>query len=110
MARVFGLEVLHMADADVLPYDYVTYGKQLNAYLEAAQKKASEAGMKNLDFRSGPGRRAEVHRAGAAGERETGAARSIADLRSFNNQLRNVEEGFLNQAGLPGRPWFKHTI
>ncbi len=34
----------------------------------------------------------------------------IADLRSFNNQLRNVEEGFLNQAGLPGRPWFKHTI
>ena len=25
MARVFGLEALHMADTDVLPYDYVTY-------------------------------------------------------------------------------------
>src|SRR6185437_11827526 len=28
MARVFGLEVLHMADTDVLPYDYQLYGKE----------------------------------------------------------------------------------
>ncbi len=48
MARVFGLEVLHMADADVLPYDYVTYGKQIIAYLEAARKKANEVGRKTL--------------------------------------------------------------
>ncbi len=44
-ARVFGLEVLHMADADVLPYDYVTYGKEIEQYLDAAQKKASRAIM-----------------------------------------------------------------
>ena len=28
MARVFGIEVLRMADADVLPHDYETYGKR----------------------------------------------------------------------------------
>ena len=110
MARIFGLEVLHMADADVLPYDYVTYGKQLAAYLEAAQKKANEAGMHDLDFAP----------ALAAAQKFTLLAQQvrdkqqqpgqIADLRSFNNQLRNVEEGFLNQTGLPGRPWYKHTI
>ena len=110
MARIFGLEVLHMADADVLPYDYVTYGKQLTAYLEAAEKKASEAGMQNLDFAP----------ALAAAQKFTALAQQvkdkqeqpgqIADLRSFNNQLRDVEEGFLNKAGLPGRPWYKHTI
>ena len=110
MARIFGLEVLHMADADVLPYDYVTYGKQLTAYLEAAEKKASEAGMQNLDFAP----------ALAAAQKFTALAQQvkdkqeqpgqIADLRLFNNQLRNVEEGFLNKAGLPGRPWYKHTI
>ncbi|MGA8530263.1 MAG: M28 family metallopeptidase [Acidobacteriaceae bacterium] len=110
MARVFGLEVLHMADADVLPYDYVTYGKQLSAYLEAAQKKAAEAGMQDIDFAP----------ALAAAQKFTALAQQvkdkqeqpgdIADLRSFNNQLRNVEEDFLNQAGLPGRPWYKHTI
>ncbi len=40
-ARVMGLEVLHMADCDVLPYDYVTYGKEIESYLEQAKKKAS---------------------------------------------------------------------
>src|SRR4029077_2784856 len=29
MARIFGLEVLRMADADVLPYDYEQYGKEI---------------------------------------------------------------------------------
>src|SRR5947207_165836 len=36
MARVFGLEVVRMADADVIPYDYEEYGKEINAYLDAA--------------------------------------------------------------------------
>src|SRR5579862_2548311 len=37
MARVFGIEALRMADADVLPYDYEEYGKEVVAYLEAAR-------------------------------------------------------------------------
>jgi len=44
------LEVLHMADADVLPYDYVTYGKEISAYLDSAQKKAQDAGLTGIDF------------------------------------------------------------
>ena len=38
MARVFGLEAVRMADADVLPYDYEEYGKEIAAYLDAAQE------------------------------------------------------------------------
>ncbi len=41
MARVFGIEVLHMADADVLPFDYSDYGNEIGQYIEAAQKKAA---------------------------------------------------------------------
>src|SRR6201995_4532643 len=41
-ARVFGLEILHMADTDVLPYDYQLYGKEITGYIEAAQKRAAE--------------------------------------------------------------------
>ena len=48
-ARVFGLEILHMADADVLPYDYDLYGKEIVSYLDAAQKRATKADL-NLDF------------------------------------------------------------
>jgi len=35
MARVFGLEAVRMADADVLPYDYEEYGKETTAYVDA---------------------------------------------------------------------------
>jgi len=110
MARIFGLEVLHMADADVLPYDYVTYGKQLTAYLEAAQKKANAAGMENLDFAPALAAARKFTLLAQQVKDRQEQPGQIDDLRSFNNQLRNVEEGFLNQAGLPGRPWYKHTI
>ncbi len=108
MARVFGLEVLHMADTDVLPYDYVTYGKEISAYLDEAKKKAQDAGMTSLDFTA----------AEAAAKKFTEAAEQVKkkqehpddNLAAFNGQLRKVEEDFLSQAGLPDRPWFKHTI
>jgi N-acetylated-alpha-linked acidic dipeptidase len=112
MARVFGLQVLHMADADVLPYDYVTYGKELTSYLDAAQKKAEDSGLTGIDFAQ----------AKAAAEKFTllaqrakdkqlhDAGDSNQDLTTLNAQLRQVEEDFLSEPGLPNRPWFKHTI
>ncbi len=108
MARVFGLEVLHMADADVLPYDYVTYGKEISAYLDSAQKKAQDAGLTGIDFAP----------AKAAAEKFTQLAQQVKDkqehpgsnLSAFNTQLRQVEGDFLSEPGLPNRPWFKHTI
>ena len=54
MARVYGLEALRMADADVLPYDYEEYGKEILAYLDAAKKKAEgKFGAQSPDFCSG---------------------------------------------------------
>ncbi|HTV82058.1 MAG TPA: M28 family metallopeptidase [Acidobacteriaceae bacterium] len=112
MARVFGLEVLHMADADVLPYDYVTYGKELSAYLQAAQKKAEAAGMTDLDF--APAEAAARQFTQFAGQvtakQQNPGADSAAQLASLNDQLRAVEGDFIAQQGLPGRPWFKHVI
>ena len=51
MARVFGLEAVRMADADVLPYDYEEYGKEIVVYIETARKRAEEKfGNHALDF------------------------------------------------------------
>jgi N-acetylated-alpha-linked acidic dipeptidase len=107
MARVFGLEVLHMADADVLPYDYQLYGKEILGYVEAAQRHAAKADMK-LDFTA----------ALSAAQRFTAAGTAIhsiqadppANTTSLNKALRATEAAFLNPAGLPHRPWYKHTI
>ncbi len=112
MARVFGLEVLHMADTDVLPYDYTVYGEELTDYLGQAQKKAEAAGIDDLDF--GPAEEAakqftEYAREVRQRQDNPGSITGPA-LAAFNDQLRAVEGDFLSQAGLPDRPWFKHTI
>ncbi len=105
MARVFGLEALHMAQADVLPFDYVTYGQELTEYLKAAQAKPA---ARELDFKP----------ALAAAAQFTAAAQNVISMEqnppanptALNTALRSVETAFLSDAGLPNRPWYKHTI
>jgi N-acetylated-alpha-linked acidic dipeptidase len=106
-ARVFGLEILHMADTDVLPYDYQLYGKEIVGYLDAAQKLATTKGL-TLDFTAAL---AAAHRFATAGT----AIRAVqsappANPAGLNEALRNAEEALLNPEGLPKRPWYKHTI
>jgi N-acetylated-alpha-linked acidic dipeptidase len=109
MARVFGLEALRMADADVLPYDYEEYGKEIVAYIDMVRKRAQnkfgrgapdmsevtkaakrfqEAGVKALEKQKNPPKNAE----------------------RLNRALREVERAFLAANGLPHRPWFRHVI
>jgi N-acetylated-alpha-linked acidic dipeptidase len=106
-ARVFGLEIIHMADTDVLPYDYELYGKEILNYLDAAQKRANEQKL-SLDFSAAL---TAAHRFASAGAaiRATQAA-PPADPTALNQSLRAAEEALLNPAGLPRRSWFKHTI
>jgi N-acetylated-alpha-linked acidic dipeptidase len=106
-ARVFGLEILHMADTDVLPYDYQLYGKEIIGYLEAAQKRAAEQKL-TLDFTSALAAAKRFASAGAA-IRATQAA-PPSDPTALNQSLRAAEEALLNPAGLPKRSWYRHTI
>ncbi|HEY0785159.1 MAG TPA: transferrin receptor-like dimerization domain-containing protein [Acidobacteriaceae bacterium] len=109
-ARVFGLEILHMADADVLPYDYVTYAQEIGDYLEAAKKKAAEAGL-SLDVKAAESAAREmVSAAEAVHARQVALPASAADDAAFNLKLRQVEADLLSPEGLPHRPWYKHTI
>ncbi len=104
-ARVFGLEMIHMADTDVLPYDYEEYGKSIARYVASAQKKA--AGM-SLDFAGLTSASARFTAAGTAVR-----ARQLtypADAVALNQHLRAAEEALLNPAGLPKRDWYKHSI
>ena len=109
MARVFGLEAVRMADADVLPYDYEEYGKEITAYLEAARKRAdSKFGDHALDFSA-------VTK--AASHFESAGAKILAKERNpphdpvrLNLALRNTERSLLEPQGLPHRSWFRHAI
>lgn len=109
MARVFGLEALHMAEADVLPYDYELYGKEISSYIEQAQVKAREAlGSNAPDF----------SQAATAAKRFTAAGTRVLEIQKnppqdsgkLNEALIAAERALLLDKGLPNRPWFRHAI
>jgi N-acetylated-alpha-linked acidic dipeptidase len=105
MARVLGLEALHMADTDVLPYDYVTYAQEIAGYLDTAQKRKAAG---SLDFAPAQAAAARFLRAAqAARTRQLSASANPAKL---NATLRAAETAFIADGGLPNRPWYKHTI
>jgi N-acetylated-alpha-linked acidic dipeptidase len=107
MARVFGLEALRMADADVLPYDYVAYAREISSYIEAAKRRATELRL-SLDFGAA---QAAAARFFVAAERVHGLQIAASgDLAKLNLALHQAETDFISEAGLPNRPWFRHTI
>jgi N-acetylated-alpha-linked acidic dipeptidase len=108
MARVFGLEALRMADADVLPYDYVTYAREISAYIGAAERKAGDAGLTSLNF--APAEAAAGRFSGAARKAHALETAASGDLSRLNLALRQTESAFISEAGLPNRPWYRHTI
>jgi len=108
MARVFGIQTIRMADTDVLPYDYETYGKEIANYIEAAKKKAENefgASAPRFDATVEAARRFEH-----AGEKISAHQKKAADVVRLNQTLRQAEAALLIPEGLPNRPWFHHAI
>ncbi len=122
MARVLGLEALRMADAGVLPYDYVAYARDVSSYIEAAKRKAAATGdcsstkesktgsegLGCLDF--APAQAAAVRFAAAAQKARSRQIAANGDLAKLNQALRETETALLSPAGLPNRPWYRHTV
>ena len=106
-ARVFGLEILHMADADILPLDYHLYGEDIVHHIETARQSAKTARM-TLDFSAAETAARRLEAAGA--QVRSAQMTGTGNLAPLNEALRNAESAFLEPGGLPQRPWFKHTI
>ncbi len=114
LARVFGLQVLRMADAEVLPHDYEAYGREVTMYLEAAQKRSREK-LKDRTptFTAALQAAHRLQQAGAAANAAKlalAAADSWEQVRRLNAALRQTERALLLPKGLPRRPYFKHAI
>jgi len=109
VARVFGLQAIRMADTDVLPYDYDLYGKEILAYLDAAQKKAeAEFGSHAPTFDQAEAAAKKLQQAGMKVLAQQG--RAPADPRVLNHALCQAERALLLPDGLPDRPWYRHAI
>ena len=109
MARFMGVQMLRMSQADVLPFDYEQYGKEIDFFLTAAQKRAQETGW---------GDKADFGPAVAAARKFEAAGKSLQSLQqnipektaAINRSLMNAERALLTEDGLPNRPFFRHSI
>ncbi|HXM60400.1 MAG TPA: M28 family metallopeptidase [Terriglobales bacterium] len=109
MARIFGVSIIRMADADVLPYDYEEYAKEIVSYIDSARKKAqAEFVGQRLNFTEVE--QAAHHFEQAAAKILVRQQNSPRDADKLNRALRDAERALLMPEGLPNRPWFRHAI
>jgi N-acetylated-alpha-linked acidic dipeptidase len=108
MARLFGLETIRMSDADILPYDYEQYGKEIASYVETARRRSEAVFGGRPSFADAVRAAHQFEQAGAKIRRKQ--ENPGTNLVRLNQALRQAERALLIPEGLPNRPWFRHVI
>jgi N-acetylated-alpha-linked acidic dipeptidase len=116
-AQVTGVALLRLADAEVLPFDYESYGRQILEYIDEIEQQATKAsadGAKKVDFAGLRSAADAFVNAGAdirgKGESMLGAAATPQSLAAMNHRLIMAERDLIEPGGLPDRPWYRHVI
>ena len=112
MARYWAVAALVLAECDYVPLDYAAYARELQVYLDEAQRASEERQMR-LDFTPARAAAREWEQNGAVSLRAARIAaerRDRARVERIHQGLMKVERALLDEAGLAGRPWFKHLI
>jgi N-acetylated-alpha-linked acidic dipeptidase len=112
MARYWAVAALRLAECDFVPLDYAAYAREVGTYINEAQKAAQQQQLQ-VEFKSVTEAVTRWEKAGrlilerAARAVQTG---DKARLKRLHKALLKGERALLDQAGLSGRPWFKHLI
>jgi N-acetylated-alpha-linked acidic dipeptidase len=112
-SQVWGTLALRLADAEILPFDFGAYGRDIDAFASVLAGKPQAHGR--VDFLPLQKRIVEFRNAGS--ELASAVTRALAkgplDARlaeRVNRDIMQVESNWANPDGIPGRPWFKHTL
>jgi N-acetylated-alpha-linked acidic dipeptidase len=112
-AAIGAVAALRLANADVLPYDYVEFARTMRRYVTPIEHEVAARGW------SAPMRalrdaidRMEHAAAGFAAMRDAVLARdpTPAQLRRANTALMEVERALTRPGGLRTRPWYRNLI
>jgi N-acetylated-alpha-linked acidic dipeptidase len=113
MTQLWGVLALRLANSEILPFDFESYGENIREFavdLNLANRVAGHIDLAALqrqiaDFQSaGRELNQSISQAIARGSLDPAGARQI------NEQLMQVERNWCNPNGIPGRPWFKHSL
>ncbi|HEU0300607.1 MAG TPA: M28 family peptidase [Longimicrobium sp.] len=113
-ARVGGALLLRLANADVLPYDYVEFARTMRRYLPqteaAARARGWQVPMTPLAEAIGRMEESAAEFARVRDARLAAGAPAADVLRQTNAALLRVERALTRPEGLRTRPWFRGLI
>lgn len=113
MSQLWGVMALRLANADILPFDFASYAANIRKFiltLDSASHLAGKVDLIALQDRvasfeaAGRELNESVSRAVAGGHLTPSVAARV------NEQLMQVERNWCNPEGIPGRPWWKHSL
>jgi N-acetylated-alpha-linked acidic dipeptidase len=113
MAQMFGLAVMRLADAQLLPFRYSHYARKISEYLDSAASWNDEAIKLDLSTSKKLAKEIEAraealeHGADADLEAGTGTEESRAAL---NDRLARLEQTLLDESASPSERWYRHVI
>ncbi len=108
-SRIATAMMMRLANADVLPYDYVEFARTMQRFAEPVGRAAGDAAVAPL--RAALDRFARAATAFSAGRDATlGAAPSAEALQRANQALLGVERALTRPEGLRSRAWYRNLI
>ncbi len=116
MSQLFGVAVMRLADAQVLPFRYSHYARKIAEYLDsAAGWGRDEDGneLVKLDLGRAKALAADIAARADAMERRIAAdleQRTVADRAVLNDRLARLEQTLLDESESPREHWYRHVI
>ncbi|HVX40472.1 MAG TPA: M28 family metallopeptidase [Gemmatimonadaceae bacterium] len=111
--RIAAGMVLRMANADVLPYDYVEFAQTMRRYLDPIDRNIAAKGWSapTTALRGAIDRlEHEAEQFDAARDQALATPPPAATLQHVNAALMQVERALTRPQGLRTRPWFRNLI
>ena len=113
MTRVWGVMAMRLANADVVPLDYRATADRVREFVRDTMDAAGPAQKPALRPLTGAVDRFAAAAAAAGARFDALLANDAPDRRAtalLDETLIKTERAFLDPAGLPGRPWYRHLL
>jgi N-acetylated-alpha-linked acidic dipeptidase len=113
MTRVWGVMALRLANADVVPLDYRATAARIREFvaeITEAARVGDRAALRPLAAGVERFERAAAETGTRIEALLAAAAPSRAATDAIDRVLINTERAFLDRAGIPDRPWYRHLI
>ena len=113
MTRVWGVMAMRLANADVVPLDYRATADRVQEFVRETMEAGGAARRPALQPLTGAADRFAAAAAAAGTRFDALLATDAPDRRAaalLDEALMKTERAFLDAAGLPGRPWYRHLL